>query len=358
VSTFEHRFSDSLTLRNAFSFYRSELESLFTSPLLTFFPFNESTGELPRTFTFSGGVPQETFDLKTNLVAEFNTGDIEHTVLAGVDLFRRNGGAFVQGDAFSPIFMNIFDPVYGTVTDQDPDGLPILFSSEDQTDSLSIYLQDQVTLLDNLKLLLGVRYDTFEQDTTNNPSLFIPTSSESSRSDDAFSPRFGVVYQPIEEVSLFTSYSRSFSPNSATTVTGDILEPEEGEQFEIGAKAELLDGRLAASLAYFDITLQNVATPDLDFPNFSVATGQQRSQGIELDLIGEVLPGWNLVANYAYIDAEITDDNSGLEGNRLFNVPKHNFNLWTTYDIQDGPLEGLGFGRYNGWIDCGVWSST
>ena len=153
-----------------------------------------------------------------------------------------------------------------------------------------------------------------------------------------------MVYQPIEEVSLFTSYSRSFAPNTATTFNGDILEPERGEQFEIGAKAELLSGRLAASLAYFDITLQNVATPDPNFPRFSVATGKQRSQGVEFDLIGEILPGWNLVTNYAYTDARITEDNSGLEGNRLYSVPEHNVNLWTTYDIQAGPLEGLGFG--------------
>ena len=197
--------------------------------------------------------------------------------------------------------------------------------------------------LDRL-LLAGVRYDTAEQEVVNNPSLFIPTASESTQNDDAFSPRFGVVYQPIEAVSLFTSYSRSFSPNSGTMVTGDILEPEEGEQFEVGAKAELLDGRFSVSLAYFDITLQNVATTDPNNPNFSIATGEQRSQGVELDLIGQILPGWNLIANYAYTDARITEDNTGLEGNRLFNVPEHNFNLWATYDIQNGPLEGVGFG--------------
>ncbi|MCG8362959.1 MAG: TonB-dependent siderophore receptor, partial [Pseudanabaenales cyanobacterium] len=341
---FEHRFNDSLTLRNAFSFYRLEQESLFTSPLITFSPFDESTGELPRTFSFSEGVPQETFDLQTNLIGEFNTGDIEHTVLAGVDLFRRNGGTFLRGDLLSPDFINIFDPVYGDVPDQDPEDLPIIFDSETQTDALGVYIQDQVTLLNNLKLLAGVRYDTAEQETINNPSLFIPTASESTQNDDAFSPRFGVVYQPIEAVSLFTSYSRSFSPNTGTTVTGDILEPEEGEQFEVGAKAELLDGRFSVSLAYFDITLQNVATTDPDAPNFSVATGKQRSQGVELDLVGQILPGWNLIANYAYTDARITEDNTGLEGNRLFNVPEHNFNLWATYDIQNGPLEGVGFG--------------
>ncbi|MGD1852395.1 MAG: TonB-dependent siderophore receptor, partial [Cyanophyceae cyanobacterium] len=72
--------------------------------------------------------------------------------------------------------------------------------------------------------------------------------------------------------------------------------------------------------------------------------GEQRSRGVELDVIGELLPGWNIVANYAYIDTEITEDNTGLEGKRLFYVPEHIANLWTTYEIQDGPLVGLQFG--------------
>ncbi|MEM9808866.1 MAG: TonB-dependent receptor, partial [Cyanobacteria bacterium P01_D01_bin.56] len=142
----------------------------------------------------------------------------------------------------------------------------------------------------------------------------------------------------------FASYSRSFSPNPASSFSTDFLDPEEGEQYEVGVKAELLDGRLSANLAYFDVTLQNVSTPDPNNPLFSVAIGGERSQGVELDVAGEISPGWNIIANYAYIDARITEDNSGLEGNRRFNVPEHNVNLWTTYDIQDGPLEGLGFG--------------
>ncbi|MEM9807402.1 MAG: TonB-dependent receptor, partial [Cyanobacteria bacterium P01_D01_bin.56] len=124
----------------------------------------------------------------------------------------------------------------------------------------------------------------------------------------------------------------------------DIIAPEEGEQFEVGARAELLDGRFIASVAYFDITKQNVATPDPDDILFSIASGEQRSRGVEVDLIGEISSGWNVVANYAYTDTEITEDNSGLEGNELFGVPEHNFNLWTNYEIQSGSLEGLGFG--------------
>ena len=125
---------------------------------------------------------------------------------------------------------------------------------------------------------------------------------------------------------------------------GNPFEPEQGEGFEVGVKAEFLDGELLATLAYFDITKQNVATGDPNNPFFSVATGEQQSQGVELDLTGEILPGWNVIASYAYTDAEVTEDNTVPVGNRLFNVPEHSASLWSTYEIQSGDLAGLGFG--------------
>ena len=157
-------------------------------------------------------------------------------------------------------------------------------------------------------------------------------------------PRLGIVYQPLEEVSLYASYSRSFNPSTANTVSGDPLEPEKGEEYEVGVKAQLLED-IFATLAYFDITKQNVAVTDPDNRLFSIPTGEQRSRGVELDVTGEILPGWNIIAAYAYIDAELTaDTNTDIVGNRLFNVPKHSASLWTTYEIQTGRAQGLGFG--------------
>ncbi|MBE9170813.1 TonB-dependent receptor [Pleurocapsales cyanobacterium LEGE 06147] len=194
-------------------------------------------------------------------------------------------------------------------------------------------------------MLAGVRYETVEQNTINNPTDLDPESSETTQNDDDFTPRVGLVYQPIPELSLYGSYSQSFTPNSDTTSSGDPLEPEQGEGFEFGVKSEILEGKLFASLAYFNITKQNVATPDPIDPFASVATGEQQSQGIEFDLSGEILPGWNIIASYSYIDAEVTaDTNPDIVGNRLFNVPKHSASLWTTYEIQTGNLQGLGFG--------------
>ena len=288
--------------------------------------------------------PTDSFELQTNVVGEFSTGSIDHTLLAGVDLNRRrDDGTVARGDLSVINVLNIFDPDYDSLVTPDFDTAPVVLSSEGNIDSLGIYLQDQITLLDNLKLLVGLRYDTADQESLN-ANFRNPVGTETSRFDDAFSPRVGLVYQPIEEVSLYASYSQSFAPNFGNTADGEPLEPERGEQFELGTRAELLEGRLVANLALFNITKENVATTDPDEPLFSIAVGEQRSRGVELDVIGEILPGWDIAANYAYTDTEITEDNDGLEGNQLFGVPEHNANLWTTYDIQTGPLSGLGLG--------------
>ncbi|NJK53788.1 MAG: TonB-dependent receptor, partial [Leptolyngbyaceae cyanobacterium SU_3_3] len=101
---------------------------------------------------------------------------------------------------------------------------------------------------------------------------------------------------------------------------------------------------LSATLAAYHLTRTNVLTPDPNDRNRSIQTGEQRSQGIEFEVRGEILPGWDVTAAYAYTDAELTQDNTFPVGNRLPNVPENQASLWTTYTIQEGALEGLGFG--------------
>ncbi|HAG83295.1 MAG TPA: TonB-dependent siderophore receptor, partial [Cyanobacteria bacterium UBA12227] len=195
--------------------------------------------------------------------------------------------------------------------------------------------------LENLKLVLGGRLDIVNQKRDD----FVD-STTSEQDNDAFSPRVGIVYQPIEPISLYASFSRSFNPveTGTTLANGDIAEPERGTQYEVGIKADFLEGRLSSTLAFYELTRSNVLTPDRTNPFASIQTGEQRSRGIELDVAGEILPGWRVIASYAYTDAEITEDNQFEPGNRLINVPESSASLWTTYEIQQGSLKGLGFG--------------
>ena len=334
----KHDFNEQWHIRNAFEYSNRDLQNVSALPL----DFDETTGFVTR-FPSQQELDTENFSLQTNIVGEFATGSVGHTLLAGVDLNRTEDSEVTGFDFFTPSFLDIFNPVYGLVT-IDEDNLPLFADNDIQTDRLGIYLQDQIDITDNLILLAGIRYDTVEQETTNNPTDLNPIGSETTQNDDAWTPRVGIVYQPADFLSLFASYSQSFTPNPGTTAAGDPLEPEEGEGFEIGIKAELLEGDLLATLAYFDITRQNVATPDPLDPFSSVATGKQRSQGVELDIVGEIMPGWNIIASYAYTDARVTEDNVIPDGNGLFNAPEHSASLWTTYEITSGELQGLGFG--------------
>ncbi|PIG94609.1 TonB-dependent siderophore receptor [Gloeocapsopsis sp. IPPAS B-1203] len=332
----EHRLSNNWQIRNAFRFSASDTLDFKADPD----SLDETTGELSRTFSSNDDL-RETYELQTALLGQFTTGEIAHQVVFGVDLSR----VFSQGtnrllpEGETPS-INIFAPVYDAIAPTLNDLTELGRDSRSQVDSLGIYLQDQVSILDNLKLLVGGRFDVVEQDSVFN-------DSPSARRDDVFSPRVGLVYQPIDPISLYTSYSQSFAPNFGTTADGTSLEPERGTQYEIGVRAELLEGKLISNLAFYELTKTNIATSDPNDPTFSfyIPIGEQRSRGIELDIGGEILPGWNVIASYAYTDAVITTGTFGIpDGNLPANVPQHSGSLWTTYEIQRGNLQGLGFG--------------
>ena len=346
----EHRFSDRWTLRNALRYSSQDYNSSAFVPV----SFDETSGIVRRVDSATEW-DQDYYGLQTDLMGKFETGSVSHTLLFGVDFSRNRSDINNRLNLSNLSPLDIFNPIYGNVQ-RLPFGEQLVAGRVQNvtTSRLGIFLQDQIDLSENLKLLAGVRYDTISQDVDNAPSGFDPAGSESSQAVDDFTPRLGLVYQPIPELSLYTSYSRSFTPSNATDVAGNLLEPEKGEGFEIGLKTELFDRRLIATLAYFDITKQNVATLDPNAPalvNASVATGEQRSQGIELDISGEILPGWNVIANYAYIDARVTQDNLIPTGNGLTGIPEHSASLWTTYTLQQGDLAGLGFGLGLTYVD-------
>jgi iron complex outermembrane receptor protein len=334
----DHKFSDNWSIRNAFRFTDS---TVFSDKLSIFLGFDETTGDLQRVFAFDD-FNSRNYALQSNVVGKFTTGGLKHTLLFGADLSRTNTSRFALAN-FTSFPINVFNPSYGV---NRPEFDTLLFDRDSEIDRLGIYLQNQIEIAEQLNLLVGLRYETVAQRNQNIPALFYP-GGDTTQNDSAWTPRIGLVYQPIPNVSLYGSYSRSFNPSvDDIDADGNPLEPERGEGFEVGVKTELLGGNLLATLAYFDVTKQNVATEDPNFPGFgiSIATGEQRSQGVEFDLTGKILPGWNIIASYSYTDATVTQDNTIPVGNRLTGIPEHKASLWTTYEIQSGSLQGLGGG--------------
>ncbi len=336
--TFEHEFNDNWKIRNGFRYLRYDYDYSVLA-----LPFIVNDAEVTRFYADQDGVANS-YSLYTNVVGKFSTGSIKHTLTAGVDLNRTDNRILTLFDIANPSTINIFDPDYNLVPKPLRADLPPFADTNTISKRLGVYIQDQVQLLDNLIFVAGVRYDTITQKTTNIQTDFID-GGESTQADSAFTPRFGLIYRPIEQVALFANYSQSFNPSTSTSFSGTPLGVERGEGFEFGVKTELLDKKLLATLSYFNITKNNVATSDPDFPLFSIPIGQQRSQGIELDVSGEILPGWKVIGSYAYIDAKVTKDTDPTNiGKQLSGVAEHSMSLWTTYEIQKGALKGLGFG--------------
>jgi iron complex outermembrane receptor protein len=112
----------------------------------------------------------------------------------------------------------------------------------------------------------------------------------------------------------------------------------------MGAKLDLIPDKLSATVAMFELTRQDVQAPDPDDSDYSVQTGEQRVRGVELDVSGNPIPGWRIIANVSALEAEVTKDTVYDKGNRLTGVPRLSGALWSTYQLQTGSLKGLGFG--------------
>ena len=350
----EHRFSNNWQLRNRFGYKNTDLDTLRTEFSQALGGLDPATGNVARAF-LSNNNQIETFEAQTEIQGEFSTGSINHTLLAGVDLFFADSEINTTTDFATPV--NLFDPQIGLIPVPE---LPLNLTTADTNSDLSrvgLLLQNQIELSPQINLLLGGRVDFFEQNSESEailiPGLLNIPARDVDQSDTVFTPRVGIVYQPIEELAVYSSYSRSFQPNTldSTTIDGDFLDPEEGEQFEVGVKTNLFDGRLSATLSLFDITKTNVAATDPTNGNFVVPIGEQSSRGIELDVTGEILSGWNILGGVSFLDAEIEESPSFPDGATPRNVPDMTASLWSTYEIQSGSLAGLGFGLGLFYVD-------
>ncbi|QSA96558.1 TonB-dependent receptor [Methylococcus sp. EFPC2] len=278
----------------------------------------------------------DTYYTTMDLTGHIDTWGLKHTLLIGGDFYRTDQKNHPYMAELAPI--DIYHPVHDSrltsplVTGWEP--------NDNSADYFGAYAQDQIKLPYGIHVMGGFRYQYVKQWDNRAVQDLI--------SDDAVTPRVGVLWQPQNWISLYGNYVENFGNSNmgAQTATGKPLPPESAQQWETGAKFEFFEGRLSATLAYYDITKQNVVTRDPNDPSglFSVAAGEVRSQGPEVDIRGEILPGWNVIATYANFDTRVTKDNNGLQGLRLYAVPRNMGSLWSTYDFQDGPLEGLKVG--------------
>ena len=290
---------------------------------------------------YESGTERENLIAQVNLVGEFTTGALAHTLLLGAEAGRqdtdaiRNRALFANGTATSvtvPLDSTIAVPSFTLVPQR---------ASTSDLETLSFYVQEQLDL-GIVQLVGGVRYDRFDLATRDLIGTF-----DGARTDERWSPRLGVIVKPQANLSLYASYTESFLPQSGNQFTvlstsTATLEPETFENLEAGIKWAV-HRDLLFTAAVFRLTRSNTRATDPLNPGFVVLTGESRVEGFEAGLTGEPVDGLSLSLGYAYLDGEITSDTAGAKaGTVLEQVPEHQITAWTRYDVT--PRFGVGAG--------------
>ncbi|MDO9106825.1 MAG: TonB-dependent receptor [Methylovulum sp.] len=293
-----------------------------------------------RTSTVKGLEADRYFNT-VNLTGKFDTGVLHHSLVFGGDYYRTNEKIDNQYCCPPIGTSSISNPVYlAPLADLETSKYawgPISHTTE----WYGIFLQDQVKLPFNLHALAGLRYDNaVTEDNLMNATI---------NDDDQVSPRGGLLWRPLQWLSLYGSYTENFGASNGFDSNGKAFSPQTAQQWEMGGKTEFWNGQLTATLSYFELTKQNLQIPDPNnLPFGLIAVGEAQTHGVELDVAGEILPGWRVIGNYTYMPfAQITKSNDLADtpvGNRLGNVPRNMGSLWSTYEFQYGTLSGFKFG--------------
>ncbi|PKM10178.1 MAG: TonB-dependent siderophore receptor [Gammaproteobacteria bacterium HGW-Gammaproteobacteria-3] len=334
-----HKFNDQWQIRNGVvaTFLNEDWNEIYSWVL------NNDNRTVDR-FSWFGGRNTNSQSVYLDLNGKFDTFGIKHNILIGGDYYslEQAGTAtdqFVDSiDVFNPVFPNL-----------DVNALrngPKGFNSVEESSWYGIYFQDQITLWDKLHILGGGRWDiTTSGSGFSGTSLADAQVNFSDIEKNKFSPRVGILYQPWHWLSVYGNYVESIGAgNGGVSRTGTPFEPETAEQYEVGFKTELFDSRITSTVAFFHLTKDNILTPDPINPNFRIATGRARSQGIEVDISGKITDELSLIGTYAWTDTKILQDNNGNQGNRLPLVALNSGSLWLKYDFQQAFLKGFSFG--------------
>lgn len=299
-----------------------------------------------RTITLNDSTSEQNFQTHywiNEAVGRLRTGPIGHTILGGFELDREINPNYAKArpTALGAVTLDLYNPNYAALPAR---VLEMNLSNNADGAYGGFYLQDQIELRKNLKLTLGTRYDIAKTITDTYFSARGAYVPHVSGRNTAWSPRTGIVYQPMEIVSLYATYAKSFQPQIGTTFDSSPYQPTRGELMETGIRFTNPSQRYVSTISAYQIKQTNVLTADPVHSGYSIGVGEQRSKGIESDNTLQLTRNWNIIAGYAYDIPQVTRDNTIPVGNLLAGAPRHTGNFWTHYTLSNGGLKGLGVG--------------
>ena len=320
--TIDHAFNDNVRIRNrtVYADYDKFYQNVYAGGAV-----DAASGNVPIA-AYNNEQLRENFFNQTDLTFAAETGPVGHELLVGVELGEQVTDNFRSTGLFNGTETTFLAPA------SDPTiSVPVTFA-QSATDAdnhgratiAAVYVQDQIELSPRWLAVLGLRYDSFDMDFTNNR-----TGDRIRTTDDLLSPRGGLIYKPADDVSLYASYSMTHVPRAGAqlaslSLTNAALDPEEFENLEVGAKWDY-SPQLSLTAAVFQLDRRNVVIPDPNDPGVSLLVDGQRTEGVELGVTGQISDAWSIHGGYAWQDGALTER---LGGTRLAQLPKHVASLW------------------------------
>jgi iron complex outermembrane receptor protein len=338
-----HKFNERLKISNQLSYYDDNINYFSTEELTP----NATLDSINRSYPFYFNHLTKPLQNQLELTYEFNTGRIEHKLLIGYSLSLLNRKTY-NGDVYGPgknttiaISNPILNQGYINFTDKN--------YRATMENVHGIYVQDLIKITDNLKALAGLRYDIFDGTYYTNlvdaDRNVTEKGAKSTLSKAALTYRAGLVYQPIEPLSIYGSYSTYFKPSRRVAPNGETFDPETGYQGEVGSRLEL-SSRWAANLAFYYMRKNNQleALPGGIYKRI----GSAESKGFEAEISGSLLPGLDVTAGYTYSKAKYlpykTAEINPAADKRVAFAPTNMLNAWLNYELQTTALKGLSIG--------------
>jgi catecholate siderophore receptor len=342
-SLLEHRFGSRLTLRNRLSYgdYDKFYQNVFPGAV-------NAAASTVAISAYSTATTRQNLFNQTDLIFSARTGRFGHTLLFGTEFGRQETDNFRQTGFFSSLGANV--ATFNAPLTAPTISLPMAFR-QNATDAdnhgvttiASVYAQDQIALSKRVEAVVGLRFDSFNAEVTNNRTAAGFTSD-----DGLLSPRVGLIYRPILPLSLYASHSLTYLPRageqlSSLSLTNQALDPEEFRNYEIGAKWDA-GPSFSFTAAVYRLDRGNVIVPDPDNPAVSILVDAQRTRGLELGVNGNLTREWTIAGGYAYQDGRITRSISATAqaGATLPQLPTHSISLWNKYGFTPRLAAALG----------------
>ncbi len=335
---FQHDFDNDWTVRQNLQFNSVDVD-MRASPA---YMLDASQRYLSRVAS-QGIAAADTFTVDTNLMGRFETGEIGHQLLVGVDYLNLDDSYKFASNLYG-VPIDIYNPVYGQP-------VPVLIPRFDynmKRKQTGVYVQDQMRW-NNWIATAGLRHDWVRANSVHSATGSFDVEQT------ALTGMVGLGYRFDSGFAPYVSYSTSFDPIDNFSTTGGPLKPLKGEQFEVGVKYESPDGRTFVTASAYHLTQQNITAANPDpLGSGLLQAGEARVLGFELEAKTELTSGLSLIGAYAYTDSRITRVNPGVEyllGKELEMTPDHQASIWLDYKVESGALAGLGIGgglRYQG----------